>query len=130
MFRVSYPDFCRVSGSADPRFVDWQLSTVGNPLTDVASLLATKCSLRRDPKFVEKVVKYYYDRLVEFGVADMDWETCWLHFRWGFFRLHLWVIPLAIVRAAERKSDVTTLGVTQETISELIRDMRLMELIQ
>jgi hypothetical protein len=110
--------------------VDWQLSTIGNPLVDVASLMASGSSLRRDPKFIEKMVKYYFDRLVEFGVADMDWETCWLHFRWGFFRLHVWVIPIGVVRAGERKSDMSSLGVTQETISELIRDMRLMELIQ
>eukprot|EP01122_Echinamoeba_exundans_P005403 TRINITY_DN15563_c0_g1_i1.p1 TRINITY_DN15563_c0_g1~~TRINITY_DN15563_c0_g1_i1.p1 ORF type:complete len:407 (-),score=52.92 TRINITY_DN15563_c0_g1_i1:95-1315(-) len=117
-------------GSPDPRFVDWQLTTIGNPLVDLASLLASGSSLRKDPKFVQKMVKYYYDRLVEFGVSDMDWETCWLHFRWGFFRLHVWVMPIGVVRAAERKSDLSSMGVTQASISALIRDMRLMELIQ
>ena len=93
--------------------MDWQLSSVGNPLIDVATLFASGPVRRLDLKFTQSMVKYYHGCLAEFGVADLDWETCWLYFRWGFFRLHLWVLPVGVVKADERKTDLSTVGVTQ-----------------
>lgn len=63
--------------------VDWQTCTVGKALSDVAYLLGA--GLLPDDRRTHELdlVRAYHRDLVEAGVTDYGWDTCWQDYRRG-----------------------------------------------
>ena len=61
--------------------VDWEGVGVNQPLTDVAYLLGS--SLLPDVRiaYEEKIVRAYYNVLVDFGITGFSWDECWSAYR-------------------------------------------------
>lgn len=65
--------------------VDWQSITLGNPVGDVAYFLGAGLLPNHRRANEQRIVRGYHTRLVEAGVEDYDWTSCWQDYRRGTF---------------------------------------------
>jgi len=66
--------------------VDWQTLGVGLPARDLAYFVGTSVESDLREAIEEKVVETYHRALLDFGVAEYSFETCWRDYRFGMLQ--------------------------------------------
>ena len=83
--------------------VDWQTLTVGNPLADVAYMMATGLDASERRTVEKAIVHEYHQGLLAAGVTDFSWEDCWCEYRrMSVFGLPITVVASMMVERTER----------------------------
>ena len=57
--------------------IDWQTTTSGHPLRDIAFLLSTSLTVDDRRAHEHGIVETYHRALLSYGVSDYTWQQCW-----------------------------------------------------
>ena len=74
------------------RIVDWAVWHIGVGPFDLAYMIALFWFPERRARMEQTIVRRYHARLLEQGVADYNWEQCWLDYRTAVIYHMLWPI--------------------------------------
>jgi hypothetical protein len=74
------------------RIVDWAVWHIGVGPFDLAYMIALSWFPERRARMERALLRRYHDRLLEQGVADYDWDECWLDYRTALIYHLLWPI--------------------------------------
>ncbi|MEM7100453.1 MAG: phosphotransferase [Pseudomonadota bacterium] len=90
-------------GATDITVVDWQSITTGAPLNDVAYFLGAGMLPDQRAQHEASIVRAYHEGLLNAGIENFDWETCWDQYRRGVFAgFGVTVVASMIVERTER----------------------------
>ena len=97
----------RSNGGCKITALDWQSITLGAPMNDVAYFVGAGLEPEVRRPVEEDLVKGYYQDLINAGVQDFDWETCWQNYRRGAFAgFAVTVIASMLVQRTERGDEM------------------------
>jgi thiamine kinase-like enzyme len=96
-------------------FIDFGLTSFGKGVADVAMILAQGMSVEARRKHEVELLKHYHASLLEYGVKDYSWETCYYDFQINLFRPLVSLLTIAPNFAKQRKARV---GMFAPTLSE------------
>ena len=89
--------------------VDWQSITLGSPLNDVAYFLGAGMQPEARREAERDIVRAYYERLLERGIDDYRWASCWQDYRRGAFAgFGVTVIASMLVQQTARGDEMFT----------------------
>jgi len=76
-------------------FIDFGLTGIGAPLSDVSELLGTGMRPKVRRKHELEIVRHYHRCLLEYGVKDFSWEQCWADYKFQFMRVLIKILHVA-----------------------------------
>lgn len=80
--------------------VDWQTMTWGPAMTDASYFLGGGLSVADRREHEERLVRAYHQELLDGGVQNLSWETCWTEYRRQTF--HGLIMTIAASMLVER----------------------------
>ncbi len=83
--------------------VDWQIVIKGVGAFDLAYLLAGNVTVENRREHEDYLVKLYHHHLVENGVEDYDFETCWRDYRTCV--LIAWIWPVIAIGSLDPSNE-------------------------
>lgn len=107
--------------------IDWQTYRPGNPLNDVAYALATSLTVEERREHEERLVRHYYEGLIEKGVTDFSWDDCWLAYRQGAIYGFMMIVLSVAVAETDRGNAMFML--MADRVSRQALDLKLDELL-
>ena len=66
--------FCRSESGGDFAVIDWQLTGMGQPMTDIVRWMTQSISIDDRRETEQELLKLYHDRLVNHGVTDYSYK--------------------------------------------------------
>ena len=84
--------------------VDWQQWGVSAGPHDVAYMIGLFWYPERRARMEKALVRHYHERLLEYGVANYDWDTCWHDYR--LFAIRNLMVPLWAWTWAQRRGRI------------------------
>ncbi len=85
-YRLDNLLFATPAGGAPVATVDWQTLSIAQPGRDVGYFLGNSLTSELRRQHERELVRAYYDALLERGVDDYDFETCFDDYRLGQFQ--------------------------------------------
>mmetsp|Transcript_30928 Transcript_30928/g.82010 ORF Transcript_30928/g.82010 Transcript_30928/m.82010 type:complete len:544 (+) Transcript_30928:100-1731(+) len=85
-------------------FIDFGLTQLGHPLSDISELLGTGMIPKVRRAHEEAIVRHYHRCLLEYGVKDFSWEQCWKDYKFQFMRVLIKILHVAPSFVRERKN--------------------------
>jgi hypothetical protein len=87
--------------------VDWQTMTWGPAMTDASYFLGGGLSVADRREHEERLVRAYRQELLDNGVHNLDWETCWTEYRrQTFLALAMVIAPAMLVVRTDRGDEM------------------------
>lgn len=84
---ILFPD-----DGSPPVIIDWQSVDAGRGVYDIVYNLGFSLSIEDRRNHEMRLLRLYHDTLLEHGVSDYSFETCYGDYRLGFFRgLHIFI---------------------------------------
>ncbi len=71
------------NGTQKTKIIDWENCRVSFGMEDISSLIARYWFPEYRKKYEKMLVKYYHDKLLEFGIINFTWDDCWNDYRLG-----------------------------------------------
>jgi hypothetical protein len=63
--------------------IDWQGWKVSSPLQDLSYMIFLHWYPERRGRFEKELLKFYYEKLLAYGVTNYSWEECWWDYRFS-----------------------------------------------
>lgn len=112
----------------DVAAVDWQTVSLGLPGRDLAYLCATGLSVEDRRAAEEEIVAAYHARLVEFGVAGFDLDTCWSDYAYGMLQGPMVVVFGSAVSEITERGDAMFVAMAERSATA-ISDLDVLALV-
>jgi Phosphotransferase enzyme family len=92
-------------GSGECLVVDWQTVTWGPVMLDAAYFLGGSLDVEERRAHEARLVRVYYDTLLQHGVANFSWEQCWGEYRRQVYWGVAMVVAAAMVVERTKRGD-------------------------
>lgn len=66
--------FCPSDNGGDFAVIDWQLTGMGQPITDIVRWMTQSISIEDRRETEQDLLKLYHDKLVEYGISDYSFK--------------------------------------------------------
>lgn len=74
------------------RLLDWEMVGLGSGPQELGQYILSNMDPRERRECEEQLVRNYYEKLVELGVPDFSWETCWSEYKIGGLERWIWFL--------------------------------------
>eukprot|EP00531_Pseudo-nitzschia_arenysensis_P010166 CAMPEP_0116134908 /NCGR_PEP_ID=MMETSP0329-20121206/10907_1 /TAXON_ID=697910 /ORGANISM="Pseudo-nitzschia arenysensis, Strain B593" /LENGTH=429 /DNA_ID=CAMNT_0003629671 /DNA_START=44 /DNA_END=1333 /DNA_ORIENTATION=+ len=74
------------------RLLDWEMVGVGSGPQDLGQYILSNMDPRERRECEEKLIRNYYQKLVELGVSSLTWEECWSEYKIGGLERWIWFL--------------------------------------
>lgn len=79
-------------GGRDLRLLDWEMVGIGSGPQDLGQYILSNMDPIERRGCGERLIRNYYEKLIQLGVKDLSWKDCWFEYKIGGLERWIWFL--------------------------------------